>query len=96
MTAFVHANVNYASATSSFLTDDAPSSLYPANLLQIPSRALLDLRARVSKGPWRLQIWGHNVTNAYYWLSADHVNDVLVRYAGMPVTYGVLITYRFK
>ncbi|HEY2051358.1 MAG TPA: TonB-dependent receptor [Caulobacteraceae bacterium] len=96
MTAFIGANVNYASATSSFLTDDAASSQYPASLLQIPSRALLDLRAGVSKGPWRLQLWGHNVTNAYYWLSADHVNDVLVRYAGMPVTYGVLISYRFK
>jgi iron complex outermembrane recepter protein len=96
LTAFVGANVNYSSATSSFLTDDAPSSLYPASLLQIPSRALLDLRAGVSKGSWRFQLWGHNVTNAYYWLSADHVNDVLVRYTGMPATYGVLISYRFK
>jgi outer membrane receptor protein involved in Fe transport len=96
MTAFVGANVNYSSAASSFLTDDAPASLYPANLLQIPSRTLLDLRAGVTKGDWRFQLWGHNVTNAYYWLTAVHVNDALVRYAAMPVTYGVLISYRFK
>jgi outer membrane receptor protein involved in Fe transport len=36
-----------------------------------------------------------NVANQHYWTSAVHVNDVLLRYTGMPRTYGVTVTYRF-
>jgi iron complex outermembrane recepter protein len=50
----------------------------------------------VENGPWRFELWGHNVTNTYYWTGADHVNDVLVRYAGMPVTYGFTLSYHFQ
>jgi hypothetical protein len=42
-----------------------------------------------------VQLWGHNVTNQWYWTAADHVNDVLLHYTGQPVTYGVSFSYRF-
>ena len=38
--------------------------------------------------------WGRNVTDKYYWNQAQHVNDVLVRFTGMPATYGVTLSYR--
>jgi iron complex outermembrane receptor protein len=68
---------------------------HPNDPLAVPGYALLDLRAGLMHGPWLVQIWGRNVTNAWYWTAADHVNDVLLRYTGMPVTYGVSFSYRF-
>jgi outer membrane receptor protein involved in Fe transport len=37
-----------------------------------------------------------NATDKHYWTSSLHVNDVLLRYTGMPRTYGVTVTYRFE
>jgi len=62
--------------------------------LPINSRALLDLRAGVEKGPWRVWAWGQNVTNKHYWNQVAHVNDVLLRFTGMPATYGLTVSYR--
>lgn len=39
--------------------------------------------------------WGRNVTNAWYWTAMDRVNDTILRYTGMPTTYGVTFSYRF-
>ena len=63
--------------------------------LIINSRALLDLRAGVETGPWRVWLWGRNVTGKHYWNAASHVNDVLLRYTGMPTTYGITVSYKF-
>jgi outer membrane receptor protein involved in Fe transport len=62
--------------------------------LAIPSRGLLDLWAGVDMGQWRVYAWGRNVTDDYYWNQVQHVNDVLLRYTGMPVTYGLTVSYR--
>ena len=108
--AFVGLNVYYQSDThtgfqnpnppatpavySPALTCGGPVFCYePSN---VPAYALLDLRAGVYKGPWRLQIWGRNVTNTWYWTAADRVNDTILRYTGMPTTYGATISYRFR
>ena len=42
-----------------------------------------------------MQVWGRNVTNEWYWTAADRVNDTILRYTGMPTTYGVTFSYRF-
>jgi iron complex outermembrane receptor protein len=42
-----------------------------------------------------VQVWGRNVTNEWYWTAADRVNDTILRYTGMPTTYGVTLSYRF-
>ncbi len=63
--------------------------------LPINERALLDLRAGVESGNWRVWAWGQNVTNKYYWNQVAHVNDVLLRFTGMPATYGIALSYRF-
>lgn len=96
MTAFVGGAVNYQGKTRSFFYNEAPTSLYPPSILDIPDYVLLDLRAGVDMDAWRFQVWGRNVTNEHYWQSAVHVNDVMLHYAGMPATYGVTATYRFR
>ncbi len=44
----------------------------------------------------RVELWGRNVTNAYYYTAQVHSLDTYVRYAGMPVTYGVTLSYRYR
>lgn len=69
---------------------------HPNNQLAVPGYALIDLRAGVSRGNWSFQIWGRNVGNTWYWTGAYHVNDVLLRYTGMPTTYGATINVKFR
>ena len=88
--AFVGANVSYQSGTY--------GSLGQLSDYHIRGYALLDLRAGID-GPnrdWTFTLWGRNVTNQYYWTTADHFTDVITRYAGMPVTYGASFSLRFR
>ena len=104
MTAFVGLNAVWNDKTYTGFTVQNPGPYYtlprPVNgivydPLEIPGYALLDLRAGVSKGAWTVFVWGHNVTNTYYWTSYDRINDTNLRYTGMPTTYGCTISYRF-
>ncbi|HZZ89923.1 MAG TPA: TonB-dependent receptor, partial [Caulobacteraceae bacterium] len=108
--AFVGFNVQYSGATHTGFQDPHPPvtpALYDRALTcggpvfcyeasNVPAYTLLDLRAGISKDNWRAQIWGRNVTNEWYWTAADRVNDTILRYTGMPTTYGVTLSYRFR
>jgi outer membrane receptor protein involved in Fe transport len=48
----------------------------------------------VEHGAWRFQIWGRNVTDEYYWKSVYYSNDEIAKYAGMPATYGISVSWR--
>ncbi len=63
--------------------------------LVINERLLIDVRAGIETDSWRLWAWGRNVTDKYYWNQVAHVNDVMLRYTGMPRTFGVSVSYRF-
>lgn len=93
--AFLGATVNYQSFTRTFFYDQGPNPVQPRDLLRVPGRTLLDLRAGIERGPWRLQAYGRNVTNEWYWTSAVHTNDILGRYTGMPATYGVILSWHY-
>jgi hypothetical protein len=43
----------------------------------------------------RVQAWGRNVTDKYYWRGVAHHIDTITRYTGMPATYGFLFSYRY-
>jgi outer membrane receptor protein involved in Fe transport len=86
--AFVGTNINYQGSNNSELGD-----LPPAN---VRAYTLVDFRAGVQRGPLRVELWGRNVFNTYYYTSELHVNDVYARYAGMPATYGITLSYRYK
>ena len=53
--------------------------------------SLIDLRAGISgnEGKWRVGLFGRNITDKYYWNTAVRRGDAVVRYAGMPATYGI-------
>ena len=87
--AYVGGDITYHSkATATF---DAPPEF------DITSYALLGARAGLEKedGSLRVQVWGRNITNKYYWSNVDHVIDAIVRVAGMPASYGVTVSTRF-
>jgi iron complex outermembrane recepter protein len=105
--AFVGANLNYQDETRGFFYDrcqepgvsctrtDLPFLVGNPELV-INERTLIDLRAGAEFGPWRVWAWGRNVTDKHYWNQVQHVNDVLLRFTGMPSTYGVAVSRRFE
>jgi iron complex outermembrane receptor protein len=66
-------------------------------LLRIPSYALLDAYAGVRSDDhrWSAQLWGHNLTDRYYWTTQVANVEGIVRYAGFPATYGFSVSYRY-
>lgn len=84
--AFVGANATYQDSTqAAFGSDDR---------FNIPSYTLVDLRAGVERGPWRFSAWGRNVTDEFYLNNVSFSADSMVRYQGMPRTYGISVRYR--
>lgn len=88
--AFAGSSLTYRSSTNGDFTPDAR--------LAIKSYALLDLRAGIASADdrWRVGLFGRNVTNTFYYQVAARRGDVVIRYAGMPVTYGLNLSYRFR
>jgi iron complex outermembrane receptor protein len=91
LSAFVGATVKYRSRSSAVVGFYDPT--YAIN-----SYALVDLRAgiRPGNGPWRVEIWGKNITNKYYWNNVVASYDTLGRYPAMGATYGVTIGVNFR
>lgn len=65
---------------------------------RIKGYGLLDLRLglRSKDNRWHAEVFGKNVTNTYYWHTADQDGDTLFRLAGQPATYGVRLGYKFR
>lgn len=89
LSAFVGGTLTYSSNTN--------ASVGYSDRYTIPSYTTVDLRIGV-KSPddtWRFSLWGRNITNDYYWTNVAKLNDSIVKYAAMPVTYGALFNYNF-
>ena len=84
-----------AGATSPTPVGSCPTD-HPNDAFAVPGYVLVDLRLGVSHGNWSFELWGRNVGNTYYWTAANHVNDVLLHYTGMPATYGATFNYKFR
>ncbi len=86
---FVGATVTYRSSAFAVFGETAG--------FNIPAYALLDLRAGVQDKSerWRVQAYARNVTNSYYLTNIDHEIDTISRYTGLPVTYGVRLSFNY-
>jgi iron complex outermembrane recepter protein len=96
LSAFVGADASYQSNTiSQFGAEEAAA--YDAPSQEIKAYSLLNLTAGIQSADnrWRVELWGKNVTNTYYWTTAVHYSDGIIRLAGMPATYGVSLHYRY-
>jgi iron complex outermembrane receptor protein len=83
------------SCQGEFGTYTAIEQGYPS--LVVKAHTIADLRAGVltRDGHWRFEAFGNNVTNTYYWTQATLTGESVVRFAGMPATYGVTVGYRY-
>ena len=63
----------------------------------IDSYTLVNARIGISAGDgtWRAYAWGRNITDEFYYSNVQQASDMLVRYAGMPRTYGATFEYRW-
>jgi iron complex outermembrane recepter protein len=88
--AFAGAGLTHHAAANAGIGDSAD--------LYLKAYTLLDLRAGVetADSKVRVTVWGRNVTNEYYWTNATHTNDEFVKYTGMPATFGITASYRYK
>ena len=86
---FAGAQVNYRSSTT--------ASVGSPPLYGLPGYTTLDLQAGIqtSDDKWRVFLWGKNVTNQFYLTNVVEVSDGLIRFTGLPATYGVTVSYRY-
>ncbi len=91
---FLGGTVTYRSKTISSVGGGSnPPNAVPQEfpLFGIDSYTLVNLRAGLESDHWRLEVWGKNVFDKYYWNTAYPAFDTIVRYTGMPATYGVTL-----
>ena len=92
---FLGGTVTYRSKTISVVggeqnPPDAVPNTFP--LFGIDSYTLVNARAGLEGEHWRFEVWGKNIFNKYYWNTAYPAFDTIVRYTGMPATYGVTLS----
>ena len=99
---FLGGSVSYRSSTFAVFAgppDGTPRSAAYTNAsdYKLPSYALVDLRAGVESldGRYRLQFWGSNITNKYYWIHVIKIQDTLARVTGRPATYGATFSVKY-
>ncbi len=96
------ATLNFRSSTIATLGGDVNPSTINATSTNcvycIGDYALLDAQFGVedADGRWRAFIWGKNITNTYYWTNVVSGYDTVSRFAGLPATYGVTVSYKFR
>lgn len=97
---FAGASINYRSNTTSIIGGDVnPHTVTPQgqSVFRINDYALVDARIgiKTASDKWRVTVFGKNIFNKYYWNNVVTAFDSVVRYAGMPATYGVEVGYKF-
>lgn len=100
LTAFAGANVSYRSGTVSVVGGEInPAGAIPERpeLFGIRGYTLVDLRGGIASRDdrWRVQLWGKNIFNKYYWNNVVSLADVIGRYPGMGATYGITVGFKF-
>jgi outer membrane receptor protein involved in Fe transport len=82
-------DASYSDKQSSLIGDDSTRA--------VDSYTLVGARLVVEPkdGRWEAALFGRNLTDEYYWSASHGWGDAIVRYAGMPRTYGVELSYNF-
>lgn len=95
--AYLGLSATYNSATSSVLsnTNTAYTAADPRQV--IDAYALFDARAGVTfnNGKIKAGVFVRNLTNKYYWTNVLDSLSTIVRFTGMPRTYGVQLSWRY-
>ena len=82
-------NGRYQSKTSSTIEDFDPLAIKAYGILNA-SLGLYD-----QSGKWDVSIWGRNITDTYYWMSAATNANTAVRFPGRSPSYGITAKFNF-
>ena len=95
--AYMGASVTYNSQTTTALANTNTQFVDRDSRFIVKEYALLDLRAGVRLNDGKLRIGGYvrNLTNAFYWTNVQDNLASIARFAGMPRTYGVQLSWRY-
>ena len=87
-TSLANTNTTFSNAALSVVAD---------RRFDMKAYTLADLRAGVEFNEGKLRVGGYvrNVGNTYYWTNTQDTLASIVRYAGMPRTYGVQLAWRY-
>lgn len=88
--AFVGGNMAYRSRTTAQIGADARWDIAPYTLFD----AQLGVTDKADR--WRVWIWGKNLSNKLYWNNVIKSAETAVRYVGMPRTFGISASYKFR
>lgn len=88
LTASLGADFSYRSASSAQFGD------HPA--FRYEDYGLVGMRAGFGATDlsWRIEVFGRNIANKYYWVNVFKAGDIVTRVAGMPATYGISLRAR--
>lgn len=94
---FLGASATARSRTKGALMNGTGAVAVLEQQLVIAGYTLLDLRAGLESQDrtWRVEVWGRNVTDKFYALTATHTADYTYRFTGSPATYGITLKYMF-
>ena len=80
---------SYQSRSSSAIGDEVGFGIKAYGLLGAK------LGVHAADDAWGVEGYVTNLTNTYYWTSAQRASETLVRFAGMPRMYGARASFRF-
>ena len=102
LTLFFGATINTRSKTIATLGGNVnPTTINAAStncVYCIKGYTLVDgqIGIRDADNRWSAYIWGKNIFNEYYWTNVVSGYDTVARFAGMPATYGVTVSFSFR
>jgi outer membrane receptor protein involved in Fe transport len=95
--AFFGVSMTHNSKSTTALANTDTAFVAADHRFDMRSYTLVDLRAGVEFNDGDVRVGGYvrNVGNVYYWTNTQDTLASIVRYAGMPRTYGVQVSYRY-
>lgn len=92
---FVGVSASGQSKTSGVLTT---LGVQPEEIFDIKGYTLVDgnIGIRAADNSWRVTVWGKNIFNKNYNTNVIQAYDTVVRYTGMPTTFGVTVGFKIN
>ncbi|QIG81067.1 TonB-dependent receptor [Stakelama tenebrarum] len=93
----VSSSLNFQATLNGSYRTETHSDFGEDPLFRIKDYALLNGSMGIASadGLWSVTIWGRNITDTYYWTSVVDNQNLNVRYAGMPRTFGASFSVNF-
>lgn len=95
--AYIGVSMTHNSKSTTALANTDTAFVAADHRFDMRAYTLVDLRAGMEFNEGKVRVGGYvrNLGNTYYWTNTQDTLASIVRYAGMPRTYGVQLSYRY-